>query len=217
MFCGKCGTENEESAAFCTKCRKPLQGDGKKGETRKGAAGKGVASGSGRRTRILIGIGTVAAVIAVVVLVCGGRSPRGTAEGFVDAVLHADGKGLVGLMPKKMENAIVDATYDSRSAMIGALEGELKKMCVLFDQTYPGWEYSCRTVEENDTATDRLERIRKGYARYGIDVSGAKDVKVEITVRYNGKEDVNIVTVPVIKYGRSWYFDFANCDLDDIF
>lgn len=210
MVCEKCGAQNEKGAVFCKDCGAPLPlTEGEKGKT----GGPG-----GRRGVILGAAGAIAVLAVILILLLSGRTAgyEKTAEKFLDAVLTADGNALVELMPEEMAD-VITVLYGNRDNMVKDLDRDLKQVCNLFDQYYSGWKYSCEAVDSEDISDRRLERLQEDYEKYGVEVKEAKNVEVQITIQYDGGKDVETVRIPVICAGKTWYFDFEHCDLEDVF
>lgn len=225
MFCGKCGTQNPETAAFCKRCGMRLKDQAKPAvkpaapkapvEPQLQYQPKRPAPKRKRRRNDkngIIAIAAMAALILVLALVLfSGRSYKATVKQFVNATFEADGKALVKLIPKDlMEYALDESGYDEDELdeMIEDLDDELQDAMDLIER-YLGdnWKVSYKIIDTEDIKGDDLKDLKKSYKRLGVKISAAKDVEMELTLKTKEDKESNTVTISLIKVGRSWYLD----------
>lgn len=209
MFCGKCGTKNDEGTNFCVNCGAKLNREAS--APQKPVAAPAVSSDARNRK-----VGMIAVAVAVVVvlflgfLLFGGRSAETTAKKFVKAATRGDAKAMLKLMPKKgLEYSLKQEGYD---------KGDLDKLTdELEDQLEKGMEslpedvrkkISYKIFDGQEIKGDDLEKTQDMYKKMGIDVSAAKKIKVRLTVPVDKDKENHSENLYLIKIGRSWYIDF---------
>ena len=224
MFCGKCGTQNPDTAAFCKNCGTRLNGQQKPAAQRPSKTmvttqprfqSQRTAPKNKRIQDKQVGMIAVAAFAAVVLLLAialfGGRSYKSTVKQFFNATFEADAKTLMKLIPDDvMDYALEESGYDKDelNEMIEDIEDDLQDE-ISSIKRYLGddWDVSYKILSTEDIKGSSLKQIKKTYADIGVKVSAAKDVEVEMTIKAGETEMGNTITISLIKVGRSWYVD----------
>lgn len=208
MFCGKCGTKNEDNVEFCTNCGVRLN---KKIVPKSTAVP--VANQNDKNRKVGIIAVAIAAVIVVIlgVNLFGGRSYKATIEKFVDAQFDANAEAIFDLMPQKMiDYALEEDGYDSDDLdyLIDELNEELQDQLDSLDSYLgEGWKITYEILDDEDVKGEDLDDIKDAYEDADVKVSAAKSVEVELTVTSDETESSNSLDVSLIKVGRSWYLD----------
>ncbi len=209
MFCGKCGTQNSDSAEFCANCGAKLS---------KGASAQTVAipSGSQNDKNRKVGIIAVAAAAVVVVILgiilFGGRGYKATAEAFLDAQFAADAEAIFELIPQEMiDYAMEQEGYDDEDYrdLVNELEDTIQNQLDDLDAYLGvGWTASYEIVDSEDIDGSDFDDIVDAYEEEAdIQVSAAKTVEAEITITADETESNVTQDLALIKVGRSWYID----------
>lgn len=225
MFCGKCGTQNPDTAAFCKNCGTRLNGQVKPAVNKtvtKPTARVQMQSQTNRpapkhkrRQDKKIGIIAVAAIVAVVlilaVILFGGRSYKAAVKQFFNATFDVDGKAIVELIPDDLVGYVLDESgYDENELdeMIGDIEDEFEDQIASIKR-YLGddWDVSYKIVSTEDIKGDDLKDLKEDYKDIGVKVTAAKNVEMELIVQAGETENSNTITISLIKVGRSWYLD----------
>lgn len=212
MFCGKCGTKNEDNVEFCTNCGAKLK-ILNKGDPIQATTVAPVANQNDKNRKVGIIAVAVAAVLVVLlgVFLFGGRSYKATIEKFVDAQFDADAEAIFDLMPEKMIDYTLEQDgYDSDDLddLIDDANEELQDQLDSLDRYLgEGWKVTYEIVDEEDVKGDDLDDIKDAYEDADVKVSAAKNVEIVLTVTADETEDSNSLDVSVIKVGRSWYLD----------
>ena len=215
MFCGKCGANNDDNAAFCSSCGAPLNENG--AAPNAGPVVTTAQVDTGRRNRIIgmaaVGAGVLAVAVLLVALF-GGRGPKATVNKFLNAMFKADAKTIVSLLPDDIVDYIMDEEDLTKKEMIEELEDALA-WTIDFYEDYAGkdWKVTHKIVSVDDLSSRKLRDLKEEYEdECGVKVKDAKVVKVELSI--DGKEldepDETEVEVYVIKVGGSWYIDFMS-------
>lgn len=208
MFCGKCGTKNEDNVEFCTNCGARLNK-----ATSKRATAVSVTSQNDKNRKVGMIAVAVAAVVVIIlgVVLFGGRSYKATVEKFVDAQFDANAEAIFDLMPEKMiDYALEQDGYDSDDLddLIDDANETLQDQLDSLDSYLgEGWKISYEILDTEDIKGDDLDDIKDAYEDADVKVSAAKDVEIEITVKADETESSNSLDVSLIKVGRSWYLD----------
>lgn len=217
MFCGACGAKNPDGAAFCQSCGAPLREMQAEAVPQGGSAADSIQSSQRNK---MIGIAAVAVAAIVVVFLAfnllGGRSYESTVTKFLDASLDGDAETIISLLPDEMVDQALeelgyhpsdrDEAVEELNAALQSAAGSLKE--ALGDNL----KVSYNVVSAEDLSASKLLELRQSYSVYDIDVEGAKEVDVEMTVTATALDlsGTYTLTVPVVQVGRSWYLDAEN-------
>lgn len=222
MFCGKCGTKNEDNAKFCVNCGEKFNNSQmEKSEPVTKLNLLGSANDKNRK----VGIAAVAIVIimaiGIIAVLLRGRSYETTADQFVEALFNADAKTIIKLMPKALVKYMVEDEYDSRQEMIEELEEILQSGFIDAMERYIGedWKMTHKVLDVDDLSSEKLKKIKEEYKEIvDIKISDAKKVKMELKIKAKDYDESEIINIYLIKVGRSWYVDSLNTswNLDSI-
>lgn len=217
MFCGACGAKNPDGAAFCQSCGAPLREMQAEAVPQGGSAADSIQSSQRNK---MIGIAAVAVAAIVVVFLAfnllGGRGYESTVTKFLDASLDGDAETIISLLPDEMVDQALeelgyhpsdrDEAVEELNAALQSAAGSLKE--ALGDNL----KVSYNVVSAEDLSASKLLELRQSYSVYDIDVEGAKEVDVEMTVTATALDlsGTYTLTVPVVQVGRSWYLDAEN-------
>lgn len=197
MFCGKCGTQNEDDAVFCIGCGARLDGGQGTADAGKPESPQTAAKLDHKKIgMIAVAIVAVLAIFLVIGLV--GRKPyEKTAVRFFKEAADGDAKAMLKLLPPEMVDYMEDM-YGDRKALIKSLESD----------DLEGMKVSVKCLDSEDVDSDDLADIKENYKDYlDIKVSDAKQVKLKITVKEDGETESDTIDIGVIKVGGSWYID----------
>ncbi len=220
MFCGKCGTQNQDNAAFCKECgaqlsqtkapananaRIPLQV--KPRPQRKHVAPKGKY----RQDKKMGIIAAAVIVLIAAIVLFGGRSYKSTVNKYVKAQFNVDAAAIIRLIPDDViDYMLEDKGYD-KDDLDGLIEEANDSMQDDIDsiKRYFGenWKFSYKIINAEDIKGDNLKDLKKDYKRMGVNISAAKTAEVEYTVKFGELESSNSMKFSLIKVGRSWYLD----------
>ena len=204
MFCGKCGAQNADNTKFCKNC---------------GAKLKNGAPATNDKNRKVGMIAVAVAVVVVIILgvvLFGGRSYKATVEKYVDAQFDANAEAIFDLMPKKMiDYALEEEGHDSDDLddLIEDANENIQDYLDTMDE-YLGedWKVSYEIIDTEDIKGDDLDEIKDSYEDADVEVSAAKEVELEITVKADEKEQSFSMDISLIKVGRSWYLDVMSME-----
>lgn len=224
MFCGKCGTQNPDTAAFCKSCGTRLNSQVKPAaktvtkttvRTQMQPQAKRPAPKHKRRQDKKVGVIAAAAIVAFVLILAivlfGGRSYKTAVKQFFNATFDVDGKAIVNLIPDDLIDYVLDESgydEDELDEMIEDIEDEFQDQIDSLKR-YLGddWDVSYKIVSAENIKGEDLNDIKEDYKDIGVKVSAAKDVEMELTVKAGETENSNTITISLIKVGRSWYLD----------
>lgn len=208
MFCGKCGTKNQDNAEFCTNCGTKLNKNIKTNATI-----VSLPSQNDKNRKV----GIIAVAVAVVVIIIlgiflfGGRSYKATIQKYVNATFDADAEEMFNLVPEDMIDYMLEESgYDHSDLndVIDELNEDLEDQIDSLDSYLgEGWEVDYEILYAGDLKGDDLDDIKDSYEDINVKVSAAKEVEVEITVMADETESSNSRDIYLIKIGRSWYLD----------
>lgn len=208
MFCGKCGTENNDNAAFCSNCGAKLK------QSSPASTAASPLSASNNKNRKIGIIAAAAALVVIIILgtaLFGGRSYKSTIDTYVTAQFDADAEAVFKLIPDKMMDYMLEEDgYDSRDLddFIDEAGDMLQDQLDTLDSYLgEGWTSEYEILYTEDLKGDDLDAIKDSYEDTDVKVSAAKIVEVEMTVKADETESSNTLEIYLIKVGRSWYLD----------
>ena len=224
MFCGKCGAQNPDTAAFCKSCGTRLNSQVKPAtktvakttaNTQMRPQTKRPAPKHRRRQDKKFGIIAVVAVIAVVLILAialfGGRSYKATIKKYVNATYDVNAGAIFDLVPDDMMDYMLEEDGYDRDDLEDLIDDANEELQDMVDhiERYIGedWKLSYKIADVEKVTNDDLADLKKDYKKMGVKVSAAKTVEVELTVKYGETESGNTMNIPLIKVGRSWYLD----------
>lgn len=205
MFCGKCGAQIPEGAAFCQQCGAPVGGG-----QQPAAAGADHAQMNLRYRNI--GIAAVASVVVVAAVLLftllGGRGYKATVSKLMDAILDGDAKTIVRLVPDKIADSIFGSMKQDRVKALEEMGEDIQgRFAKVRQRLGNNWGISYEILDARDVSDSELRNAQSVYEGHGVKVSGAKYVTVKITVQIGDREGSSTIQIPVVKVGRSWYLD----------
>lgn len=207
MYCGNCGTKNDDTAAFCQACGSPL--------TAAPGANAGAAAMSQRQADRKKGIIAVVAAVVVIALVgwllFGGRGYKATVEKFFEACMDGDVQGVLELIP----NDVIESTMESQGFdkgdmqnFVNQAENELKGMLAIGGAIAGNMDLNIDITGEDDITGEQLRTLQTEYKdKYNVKVKEAKTVNVNVSLDSGILSGAQDLEIPVIKVGRSWYLD----------
>ncbi len=208
VFCGYCGAKNREDAAFCEECGAPLDNSTHVASRSNPVKEKPEAHKRNRIVGISIVAVIVAACIAIVVGIFGGRSYKSTADKFIKATFEADGKAMLSLIPEKMIKAACDEADMTERELAKEITQSLEDTVDYYNRHYDEWSYSYEIAEVKDISGEDLKDIKENYKdEFGVKVKAAKTVTVEVIITLDGDTMKNKASIQMIKVGNSWYLD----------
>ncbi len=221
MFCGNCGTNNEDNATFCNGCGASL--------TEGGAENNNVAPEKVNNNIVKYGVIAAVAVVAVVLLVVifGGNSPKSVVKNTLDATYKGKVNKLKKVYSKKMvENFIEEYEYDEYDDYDEFVDELIDEAEEDYENLQERWgdnfKVSYKIKKVKDVKKSELEDIQDLYDEIDIEVKDAKEVKVDIELKKYDEdawedfcdehnmeddepEDEWDIEYIVVKIGGSWY------------
>ncbi|MGN0398988.1 MAG: zinc-ribbon domain-containing protein [Blautia sp.] len=216
MFCEKCGEKIDATMKFCPKCGAPVRVIPEEPiYTPPVSPVETNPNKNNRKIGMIAAAVIVVAVLAAGVFLFGGKSYKTVIKQFFDATFEADVKTIMKLIPKGMvEYALEEEGYDKDELdeMMDDMEEDLQDSIDYMD-SYMGddWKVSYEILDSNDIKGEDLDDVKDTYKEYGVKVSAAKEVEVELKVEWGeDEEDSTTLDLSVIKVGRSWYLDIED-------
>lgn len=217
MYCGKCGAKNESGAAFCGFCGAPLgeRGAADAGTVEEKSKPTGQSAGKNKKIGIIAVAAAVIALVFAVFPLFGGRSDMETAEQFVDAVFDLDTKEMVNLLPKDVIRAMEKRGYDKAELMeeLGSLAREAQSTLLPMSFLSGKIEIDHNAVDASDVEGSQLTALQDRYqTEVGMKITAAREVNVSMRIRIEdlGIDTEEMIQVPVVKSGGTWYIDAIN-------
>lgn len=225
MFCGNCGTQNPDNAAFCKQCgtqlrkpvRTPAPAPGSRAPVERRTPARRPASGRGQLDSsklVVIGAIALAAIILLgaIFWMFGGRSYKATVKQFVSATFDGNASKIMKLIPDKLiEEAMKEGGYRNRSEMAkeldNALNSQLSSVKLLMGDK---WSYSYKITAAEKVSESQLEKLKNNYGQFNVKISDAMTVKVELTIKAMGLENSDSMDIGLVKSGSSWYIDIES-------
>ena len=198
MYCGKCGTQNDDSAKFCANCGESLHS---------GSTPKAPKKNSHR----IIGIIAVALAAVTVLLLgmslFGGRSAEDTCEQLLEALNDLDMVQVHALFPEPVQKLLVAGADASEEEYEQLLIEKNNSLRVQLSSLGSSIEWSLGNPK--DVSADRLLELKNQYMEdMGISISGAKSVTVTLYASVLGFTQSQNSEAVLIQYKGSWYVDY---------
>ncbi len=214
MFCGKCGVECEDNAKFCVRCGANLSGDQ---VPKYDTPVIEYHNDKNRKVGIIAVTVSVFVVIGIIIALSGGRSYKKTVDEFIDAQFKADAEAALDLIPEKLVDYILEDEGYSRAELDDFIEEgneTLEDQLEYLDEFFgDDWNVSYEIKNVEDVKGERLDELREDYKEFGVKISDAKEIEVEIIIECEDGDETNSLDVSVIKVGRSWYIDVESMEL----
>lgn len=204
MFCGNCGTPNNDSSVFCANCGARLQeSPAPVAPEAPYAAPAAPAPKKRSKAGLFIGLGAAAVATLAIVLValfCF-RSPKATVNKFFKSWDNCNAEALMKLFPQEvLDEAIGDK--DDQQDYIDAWNDYLEA------EKEDGYSFEFKILDVEDVSASVEESYVDYYERYyDLTVKDVKVVTVKINEEYDGETDSYTIDVYVIKVGTKWYMD----------
>ena len=200
MFCGNCGTNNQDGTAFCANCGAPLVSNQ---QPQSASAQFSLPEFFKKNMKaIIIGAAALVALILLIALLSGGHgysSPEDAAEAWIEGKYDCD----VGDMLSAVYPEMADAIEKDLEKYIEKLEKEVD----LVDADFSDFE--AEENEEYDVWSEKELGLYEDWfnKEYGTNVkfTAVKRMKVsyEFETRYNSGKDTDSVTV--VEIDGDWY------------
>ncbi len=219
MFCTKCGAENDDNARFCVECGAKL-----------GNSGKGIRPPSydseadvskkmwnvGKYKKIIpIIILVILAVLLVSKLILPGQTEKKVIKNIMSAEMTGDVDKIMDIVPEDLWDA-AEKEGLSRKEIKEELQDVLSEARDSLDSILgENWKYSYKIKNIEKVPKEDLEDIRETYkdaVGKEVNISEAKKVQVELTVKTKDTEKSETMTIYIIKIKNKWYLDFSNLD-----
>lgn len=197
MFCGNCGTNNQDGVPFCGNCGAPLAAN-----PQNVPAPEAPAPAAPKKNLLPIIIGAAAVVVVVIlliVLLSGGvnSSPEDAALAYVegtvlcDADLRVSAKYPGVYSDKEIED--LEETYEKEKEIMDRLDGDAYD----FEVT------NIRSVDEDEY--DEWEEDYKREYDLDIEITAMERITVTYTTSVGDIESTDSRTVYVMEVDGDWY------------
>ena len=221
MFCGKCGTNNPESATFCKGCGAPLNPSAK--PAGKSASG-GVAVKSAlapEKKNMLIGIAAVGVVALVVIFALisvlggggggGSKKPEDIAVKYANALMKGDAEAILKLFPKNEQKYYENENLTSKAILNITRDIEDAQDRANYRMDTEDWKYSCKVAKVGKGYN--LKYVQSDYVLLDVVVTATSNVVVDITFTTSGKASKTAeLKVPLVEVDGRWYLDAIDSD-----
>lgn len=216
MYCKTCGTNNPDNVRFCKECGEVMN-------PRIPATGK--TSGTHpkfgfSKKCVLTAIAAVVIVVFAIVLLGGGKRGQATYKSVVNQLVKsayktADAEDFFELIPDAViDYSIEDEDYYDLDEMVDDFQYELDYLHdYLYENLGRNWSVSSKIVDVQDFTDRELRELNRDYKdvlETDIEISAAKVVEVELTIKGDDLEQSNVMEINVIKINGKWYLDFMS-------
>ena len=208
MFCGKCGTQIPDGAAFCPSCgntagaQAPVTNEVQQ-----------QVNAVPKKKVNLIAVGAIAAIVVAIaiILICvfagggaGAGSPEALVEKYLDAYIDTD----VDTYLDCIHQDVLEAEADSEGYDIDELKDELKEMFNEMDEAMKesDTKLSFNILDTENLDDDEVKDISEEFEdEYGIKITDAAEVTVELISEEDGEENSFEQSFGVVKIDGDWY------------
>lgn len=225
MFCGNCGTQNDDHAVFCQNCgarldaggqnqnqqyqqnqqwqQQPVQPDNYSYQSESSAPVVTPKKNIGK-LKILIPVVAVLAVVFLLFSLLGGSGGyEKPVDNFIQGALDKNAKKLVSAIPQ----AYIKNSGMSKKELISKIQESLDEAGDVYSLFGEDVDISYKIIDAEDIVGEDLQDIKDDCKESGVKVSAAKDVDVKATAKMESGTDSETTTIQVIKVGRKWYIN----------
>ena len=215
-FCGRCGKQLEDNAAFCDGCGASLEAPKSAGETVENVLttvkekATGFVDMVSEKTKLDkkklflfsgIGLSVIALIIILLVVLTG---PKATVRSFMNGIKNDDAEKVVDCMPK----FLWDDDEDEKEDKIDSVQRTLNYLDI---KNCDKFKYEIKSVDkltkrEKSDFQDLLE-LYEDYSTSNFKakhVTDFREVKVKVTYTYDGDKDTMIINLILVKYKGAW-------------
>lgn len=213
MFCPSCGEKNEDAARFCQRC---------------GTALPAPARPARKKPPLWVFALAAALVLTAGLLLprlagtssggSGGGSGGGSSSGkstadkavlaALNALFYGSSRELAGLYCDEVLEDCCRQRDLTRSELLERFSDHTNGVQESMDELFPGWRISFEVVEVWDYPDSTFQRLARDYERQcGLELTGAQMVTVDITCRYDGRDETSQVQIVAVQVEKRWYID----------
>ena len=216
MFCGKCGTQIPDGAAFCPSCgntagaQAPVTNEVQQ-----------QVNAAPKKKVNLIAVGAIAAIVVAIaiILICvfagggaGAGSPEALVEKYVEATLDMDVDTLFECLNEDMIKAAAEDEGVTVKEMKAELKEEVEEYKAMMESMNIKMSYEI--IDTEDVEGDELDEIKEEIADdFDIKVTAAAMVSVEMVTEALGEENTQTETFCAIKIDGEWYLHPDSFDM----
>lgn len=215
MFCGNCGNQIEEGAAFCPICGGKLESaeDTNVNNNFDNNTYAVQVDNAENKKYKMVGVVSVAVVaVLVVIFACvlfGGRGYKKTVKEYIEATFEMDGKAMLDLLPEDVIDYVREEEDMTKKEMIEEFDDMLEES-LEWIELYVGDDlsYLYEIVDVDDYSKRKVNELIEEISDeldIDINVKAAKTVTVEIAVEGEDDDYEYEMDICVVKIGRSWY------------
>ena len=214
MFCGKCGTQNEEGVMFCANCGEPLSSETQTEQV----APTPKKPAMSNKTIGMIAVGVAAAIVVIIIasILLGGSGAKAVAEKFVKATAKPDFGAMIDLLHDDVaeeykENMLEWGGYDDDEwkDLVKDYNDEMEDS--LEDTVGDDWKLKIKSVKEDDLSKKKLKALKEYYDdEYDLKVTDAKEIEMDTELKGDDDDVDEEITIIVVKIGGKWYVDMSS-------
>ena len=219
MYCPKCGTQNASGARFCGKCGATMgSADNVYKAPQQSASAAGYAAAprsSGSRKGVMVA-GVAAALLVVTLLCCWifgvfGGGYEDAVDDFMDALLDMDAEGVVDTVNEKVLRVYMEDGDFTKRELIREIDDDMWEAKEAIRENSIKLDYEI--VYTEDARGEDLEEVKEMYLEeYGVKITAAKIVEVEVTMKAMGRSDSMELVLGLVEIGGSWYIDYESME-----
>lgn len=214
MYCGKCGTENDDNSSFCRECGAPLTRPAYPQNATSAMRPISVKENQRNRKIGIIAVGIVA-VIAVIICVnlAGSMNYKAPIKRLMNAIEEMDAKELLSVIPDGMVDHLLEEEGYDRSQLdqlLDEYEEQLESSLGFLSYLGDGLDFSYKFLGDASLSASELKDLQDEYEEYDVKINSAKNVSVELTVKLGALENTQTMKITVIRVGSKWYIDVTS-------
>lgn len=228
MFCPNCGIKNDDSAKYCAACGEKLENDdlSKKSDALKKESSplpqieelKFTVKKNRKKVKIaplVLIIILIVGILALPKLIISNATEKTLVDSFIKAELSGDVETIIGIMfPEEVLDEILKEEDMDRSTFVERLDDVFQSAKDTIDQTLGSdWTYSYEIQNIKNLSSEEVKEREENYAELcDLNISEAKTVEIEITVKGEETETSKTLSVGLMKVDKKWYVDFASLE-----
>lgn len=220
MFCGNCGTPNNDTDAFCAGCGAKLIQEPVPASAPAAPVAPVAPAPKKPNKKLIIGIAAAAlAVVVALVLIftLGGdkqeNSPEGVVTTFMDAFLKPDMSKMLDIIPEAVLKEDI-GNKSERNEWVQEANEEVEYLMGRLDYYCDNWKITYEIKSVKDVSRDDLEDLQEWYQEeYNCKVTAAKMVTVKATFKDDSQtERLDDLQIYTIQIGGQWYIEVEESD-----
>jgi len=209
VICTYCGAGNDAQSRFCSVCGHSFYtGERAHSERRRENGTSFVRSPA----FLISAVVAIAIILGVVIYSCFGH--LSVINTYIKASENFEFDKIVKLIPEP----VLDYMEHEQDVDVGDLIDRLEdRMEDYLDELDGNWKLSYKVVRDETITGYELNELKEQYDEIYTKIDGAKEVKIKLSVTYDGETKSDYITIALVRIGLTWYLDPLNMSMNNIY